>query len=100
MTAVEGGVRLEVRLTPRAARAALDGIVADANGAAILKASVTAVPEDGKANAALIALLAKRLKIAKSRISIASGATDRRKSLFIEGDSADLRGRFAGALPP
>ena len=51
---------------------------------------VTAVPEDGKANKAVIALLAKRLKLPKSAIDIASGATDRRKTLLIDGDPALL----------
>jgi hypothetical protein len=61
----------------------------------MLKVSVTAVPEDGKANAALVDLLAKTLHIAKRSITIASGATDRRKVLLIEGDSSALQSRFA-----
>lgn len=92
-----GGARLAVRLTPKASRNRIEGIVADADGAGVLKVSVTVVPEDGKANKALIDLLAKSFKIAKSSITIVSGATDRRKLLFIEGDAEDVRRRIAAA---
>ena len=85
---------MSVRLTPKASRNKIDGVVADADGAAWLKVSVTAVPENGKANAALIALLAKSLKVAKGTIVLSAGATDRRKTLFIEGDADDLRRRI------
>ena len=87
---VEGGVRLSVKLTPKASRNKIETVVADADGSARLKISVTAVPEDGKANAALIALLAKSWKIAKSAIAITAGTTDRRKTLFIRGDALEL----------
>lgn len=91
MAAVAGGVRLAVKLTPKASRNRIEGIAADGDGVGSLKISVTAVPEDGKANKALIDLLAKSWKIAKRSIQITSGATDRRKILFIEGDAEDLR---------
>ncbi len=89
-----GGVNLSVRLTPNGGRDAVDGVETDANGEAYLKLRVTAVPEDGKANKALVALLAKRLKIAKSAISIVSGETARKKILRIEGDPEDLSGKI------
>lgn len=56
-------VRLLVRLTPKAAQNKVQGWATDETGQKILKASVTAVPEKGKANEALITLLAKTLKI-------------------------------------
>jgi uncharacterized protein (TIGR00251 family) len=56
-----------------------------------LKLAVGAPPEDGKANAAVIALLAKTFRVAKSAISVVSGATDRRKLVEIRGDEASLR---------
>ena len=95
MTSVTGGARLAVRLTPKASRNEITAIAADADGGAILKVSVTTVPEDGKANAALIALLSKAWKIPKSKITITAGATDRRKTLFIESDADDVRRRLA-----
>ena len=89
----EKGVVLQVRLTPKSSRDALEGVEILADGACVLKARVKAVPEDGKANDALVALAAKSLKIPASRVKIASGATSRRKSLFVEGDSAEISAR-------
>ena len=80
-----------VRLTPGAAANRIDGVRQEADGTARLKVSVTAAAEDGKANAALIALLAKRWKLPKSAITITAGTTDRRKLLFIEADAEHLR---------
>ena len=92
--AVADGVRVSIRLTPKAGRNRIDGPVRDADGNMALKASVTAVPEDGKANAALIKLLAKEWGVAKTRISVASGATDRRKILHLQGDPNALLPRL------
>ncbi len=91
---VAGGVRVTLRLTPKASRDRVEQVVLDADGAAMLKASVTAVPEDGKANAALLKLLSKEWKLPKSIMEIVQGATDRRKVLFISGDAADLADRL------
>ena len=51
---------------------------------------VSAPPEDGKANAALIALLAKRLRVAKSTVRIVSGKTARFKMIEVEGNTATV----------
>ncbi|MGR9158709.1 DUF167 domain-containing protein [Rhizobium leguminosarum] len=83
-------LRLAVRLTPNGGRDAIDGIEADAEGEAFLKARVTAVPEKGKANKALILLIAKSLRIPKSSVSLVSGETARKKILRIDGDPEDL----------
>ncbi len=85
-----GGVLLAVRLVPNASKSAIDGVARDADGGAVLKVRVTAIPEKGKANAALIKLLAKRTKIAKTRFDIAIGAKDRTKMVFIEGETEEL----------
>jgi uncharacterized protein (TIGR00251 family) len=94
VTLVAGGVRVAVRLTPKAARERIDGLAPEADGGVVLKVSVTVVPEDGKANAALIKLLSKQWKVAKSAIEIVQGATDRRKVLQITGDAAELGRRL------
>ncbi|MGO7672791.1 DUF167 domain-containing protein [Rhizobium ruizarguesonis] len=83
-------LRLAVRLTPNGGRDVLDGIGADGEGEAFLKARVTAVPEKGKANKALILLIAKSLRIPKSSVSVVSGETARKKILRIDGDPEDL----------
>jgi len=94
------GVRIRVRLTPRAAADRLGGVRAEADGGVALKAAVTAPPEDGRANAALVALLAKAWRVPKSTIRVVAGAADRRKILLVEGDPAVLLDRMARALAP
>ena len=79
--------QLRVRLTPKAAQNKIQGWGEDADGHKVLKISVTTVPEKGKANKALIAFLAKRLKVPKSDISIIRGETDRTKILKINNIS-------------
>jgi uncharacterized protein (TIGR00251 family) len=88
------GLKVNVRLTPKASRERIEGVAPEADGGAVLKVSVTAVPEDGKANAALVKLLAKAWRIPKSSIDIVQGATDRRKVLLISGDAEELRCRI------
>ncbi|WP_025658170.1 DUF167 domain-containing protein [Rhizobium sp. IBUN] len=83
-------IALTVRLTPSGGRDAIDCVETDAEGKAHLKARVTAVPEKGKANKALIEFLAKSLRIAKSSVSLASGEMSRKKILRIDGDPEDL----------
>lgn len=67
------GAEFALRVTPRAARNALT----EENGA--LRASVTAVPEDGRANRAVQDLLAEALGVAKTRLTLIRGATARDK---------------------
>jgi len=94
--ATGGGVSFQLRLTPKGGRDALEGWAEGAGGAVHLKARVRAVPEDGKANAALMALLAASLDVPKSSVRIASGATGRLKRVEIAGDAAILAARLEG----
>lgn len=80
---------MQIRLTPKAGRTTLDDVVVDAAGAAHLKARVTAVPEKGKANKALLKLLSKEWGLSQSRLRIVAGEKDRNKTVLIEGDGAD-----------
>jgi uncharacterized protein len=80
------GVRVLVRLTPRASSEAFAGVAALGDGREALKAKVRAAPQDGAANAALIRLTAKTLGVAPSRIRLESGASSRLKTLVIEGE--------------
>lgn len=76
-------MKITIKLTPNARKNAISGWETDVCGNKILKAQVTAIPEDGKANKALIALLSKEWKIPKSAISILRGDTSRLKTLEI-----------------
>ncbi len=90
MNGQANGVRLAVRVTPRAARSAVQGIETDARGVAYLAVRLTTAPEAGKANAALIKLLAKRWRLPASALRLVSGATARRKILHVEGSPERL----------
>ena len=92
--AVEGGVRLALRLIPRASRNGVDGIVQDAEGRPLLKLRLVAPPVEGAANAALIAFLANALSLRKADITIRSGETSRVKILHLAGDSAAILQRL------
>ena len=89
-----------MRLTPRASADRLGGVRAEADGSVVLKAAVTAPAEDGKANAALVVMLAKAWRVPKSAIRIVAGAADRRKTLLVEGDPALLLERMTRVLTP
>lgn len=91
----EGGVEVAIRLTPRARRNRIEAVVADAAGEGAFKVSVTAPPEGGKANAALVALLSKTWRVPKSAIAIAAGPTSRTKRLTLAGDGPALAARIA-----
>jgi uncharacterized protein (TIGR00251 family) len=70
---------LRVKVKPNARAAAL---VRQADGTWL--AQVTAPPVDGKANAALVALVAEHFSVRKSQVSIRSGASARMKSVAID----------------
>ena len=79
-----------VRLTPKGGRDRLDGWTAGADGIRYLKARVAAPPDAGKANASLLALLARELRVPKSAVAVASGQTSRLKTIAVEGDAVGL----------
>lgn len=96
--AVADGIRLAVRLAPGASRDGLAGLATDADGSLALKIAVGAPAIDGRANAALVALLARRLGVAKGTITVVAGATRRQKLLHIAGDPATLAARVGALL--
>lgn len=93
-TAAAGGLKVALRVTPKAGRNRIDGVAADADGGAVLKVAVTAAPEGGKANAALIKLLAREWRLPKTTLAIVGGAAARRKLLHISGEQAELMSRL------
>lgn len=82
-------MKLIVHLTPKASHTKIEGWAMDEKGQKILRVKVTAVPEEGKANEALIKLLSKVLHIPQSRISLSRGATSRIKQVEIDGEIED-----------
>jgi uncharacterized protein (TIGR00251 family) len=98
--AERNGVTLFVRLTPKSVKDSIEGVEETDGGRSHLKARVRAVPEDGKANAALVKLLAKRLGLAARDVTIAAGATSRVKQVRISGDPDELALKLAVLEPP
>ncbi|HUA16493.1 MAG TPA: DUF167 domain-containing protein [Verrucomicrobiae bacterium] len=83
-------VTFAVKVHPRAKKNAITGEIGDA-----LKVALTAPPLDGRANEACIEFLAKLLKVPRSSVTIASGASGRNKVIRIAGISAgQLRSRL------
>lgn len=74
---------LHVRVTPKASSNRIK-IEKNEGEQALIRVYITTVPEDGKANAAVIKLLAKELGIAKSSLSITHGLTGRNKTILID----------------
>lgn len=77
--------QITVKLTPKAAKNEIRGWEEDLFGERILKATVTTPPDKGKANKALIALLAKHYRMPKSAFTILRGETSRLKVIEIQG---------------
>ena len=82
------GARIAVRLTPRARRDEIAGVV-EVDGRPALAVRLTAPPVEGAANKALIAFLADRLGIAKSALAIEVGDKSRLKIVRVRGAATD-----------
>ena len=92
--AAGSGVRVAVRLTPRAARNGLDGIAPGPDGRPVLRLRVAAPPVEGAANAALVAYVAEGLRMRRSEVAIVSRERGRVKLLELSGDAATLLARL------
>jgi uncharacterized protein (TIGR00251 family) len=98
--AAPDGLRLAVRLTPNASAARIIGLAPEADGGVALKVAVTAPPEAGKANDALLGLVAELLDVRRRDVTLALGATSRRKLVHVAGDPAALARRLEEVLQP
>lgn len=88
----DGGTVFAVRVIPRAQKDAIQGEIGDA-----LKVRLCAPPVDGAANAALVAFLAEKAGIPRSRVRIVSGATGRNKRVVLDGiDPGQAAARLLG----
>lgn len=98
LRAADGGVILQIRVTPRASRNEVAGLRAGEDGRMSVHVKVTASPDKGKANEAVIACLAAWLKLRRSDLAIVAGAAGRSKSVRIAGEPGALRSAIADAL--
>ena len=83
------GVTIELRVQPRARRTMLE------LSGNMLKAQVPAPPEDGRANEAVVALLAAEWRLPKSSLTVIKGASARQKTLSVSGEPETLAGRIS-----
>jgi uncharacterized protein (TIGR00251 family) len=92
ITDAKKGAAFAVRVVPRAKKNEIAGQVGEA-----IKVRLTAPPADGKANEALIALLAEKLGVGKSQVEIVAGATSRNKMVCVLGlTPAEVEARLLG----
>lgn len=90
----DGGVAFAVRAHPGARRNAVTGVRQGA-----LCVAVTAAPERGKANRAIVKLLAEKLGVRPSAIEVTSGVASTEKRLLVAGAEVEtLRAAFAALL--
>ncbi len=85
---------LTVRLQPRARR---NAIVDEREG--VLRVSVAAAPVEGQANAALCKLIAKRVGVARGRVTVIGGERSREKVVRVEGVTLGELRRALGLTP-
>lgn len=76
----EDGARIALLVVPGASRDQIVGIHGDT-----LRVKVAAPPEKGRANVAVVALLARTLSVRASDIEITAGHGSRRKSATVRG---------------
>ncbi|MBX2859880.1 MAG: YggU family protein [Vampirovibrio sp.] len=80
------GILLPIRVTPNSSK---NEVLSFTEGDEVVRIKVTATPEGGKANAAMISLLAKTLKLPKTSVSIERGKTNRNKLLQLSISDTD-----------
>jgi uncharacterized protein (TIGR00251 family) len=89
----EGGIRLAVRVTPRAKKSVIAGTIVAADGKAVLSVRLAAPPVDGAANKALVDFLATMIGVPRSAVRIVSGDTSRLKMISVTGVTFEAASR-------
>jgi uncharacterized protein (TIGR00251 family) len=92
------GVLVSLRVTPNAGRDVIDGVETRDDNSIVLRIRVAAVPDKGKANAAVIVLLAKKLGVPKSSLRLVSGETARMKTVLVEASFEALAPKLAALV--
>ena len=81
----DDGLELHLRVTPNAGTTRIDGIEIRDDGRPVLRVRVAAVPDRGKANKAVVVLIAARFDLPKSAVTLESGETARFKLFHLKG---------------
>jgi uncharacterized protein (TIGR00251 family) len=92
------GVRVVIRLSPRARSDRLRGIAPTAEGGRAIKVSVTAPAQDGRANEALLQLLSQAWRLPRRDFSLAAGAGSTSKIVRVAGDSHRLLAKLSAEI--
>jgi uncharacterized protein len=95
-SAIPGGVRIAVQITPNAKKTEVIGVLEDA-----LKLKLQAQPIEGRANEALVKFLSSSLKVARSAVTITHGLTSKRKLVQVESGTlapADVARALLGSV--
>ena len=79
------GVYIKVRVVPKSSSNQIEGWEKDEKGNDELKVRVTAAPEKGTANKAVIDILSKSFKVGKSKVVLQHGETSRHKKFLLTG---------------
>lgn len=82
----QDGLRIAIRVMPRAGVTRVDSVETDAQGRKFLRLRVKEAPDKGKANEAVVKLLSKEWKVPRSALEIVSGQADRNKIVALRGD--------------
>jgi uncharacterized protein len=98
ITPTRDGLRMAIRLSPQAKSDRLLGIITTADGRRTVKASVTAPAQDGRANEALLQLLARAWRLPLRDLSIVVGAASRSKIVRVAGEPRQLIARLSGEI--
>jgi uncharacterized protein len=88
--ATAGGILITIRLTPRSGRDAIEDVEIGADGHPLLRVRVRAAAREGKANEALVRLIAKVVSVPAGAVRLVSGHASRVKRLKIDGDAVAL----------
>jgi uncharacterized protein YggU (UPF0235/DUF167 family) len=85
-----GHTYLTVKVTPRGSANKIQALETDLFGDTILKIMVTAIPDKGEANQAVVELIAKTFRLPKRAITIVAGKTSRIKIVTIEESAVNV----------
>ena len=91
IASVPGGIVIEVRVVPRAAKSGVAGL---RDGAMLVR--LNAPPVEGAANEELIEIVANALGVPRRAVTLVSGARSRQKRLQVQGVEVDKVRKLLG----